>query len=166
MSQIFLPPNVAREMHDAEVRSQMREDLGAMRYWNPKLQQIDEFLQLVRIAENATTDGLTPGYWHVFRMKPGVPATNVLTVEFPDGSYREPDSWMVNMLESKDWQNPRVWQARLRAEKQKQRDKEHARYEERGEMVEEIAGLLKGRNNPGVNFGAKKWARNPTERHK
>jgi len=144
----------------------MSDDLGAMRYWNPKLQQIDEYLQLVRISENAATPGLKAGFWQVLRIKPGVPAVPVLTVEHDDGSFREPDSGMLSQLEKWDMTDDRVIADRARRDAQLKRDRAHEKAEFRGELVDDIKTTYKARNLPGVRFGGEKWSRDPKARRK
>lgn len=153
-------------MRESQVQEQMLEDLGAMRYWNEKLQALDPYLQLTKISENSETPGLTAGYWMVLRMKPGIPAVPIETLQFPDGSYREPGSWMITKIESYDLGDDRVVSERKRIEAQQAKDAQYEKLQTRGEIVDEVATIYKARNNPSVRFGGAKWSRDPRSRKK
>ena len=153
-------------MREAQILEQQLEDLGAMRHWNPQLQKLDPYLQLVRISENATVPGLKAGFWQILRVKEGVPVVPIMVLEGDEGEFREPGEWMLTKVQSWDLSDDRVIRDRARRDAQIARDKAHERAEMRGEIGEEIMGLMKGRNNPGVNFGAKKWSRDPKARKK
>jgi hypothetical protein len=86
-----------------------------------------------RVAEGSQ---LKAGYYHILLHAPGHPTT-VLPLEFPDGSYRDPGSWIYPYLEEQDMWNDRARKAsrnrqeRLRDAENRDRDRERsARVEE------------------------------------
>lgn len=71
------------------------------------LKAIDPLLRLVKAQATVTPgNGLKPGYWHLIRDEPGSFVSYVTPLEWPDGSPREPGSWMYEHLAKEDmWSN-------------------------------------------------------------
>jgi len=132
-------------------------DVGLVRFWNPKLQKLDDGLSLVLAQERANHPSLTPGYWHIVRQHPQA-TTVVLTCSWPDGSYREPGEWMVDKLKSVDNWNRRAMDEITERKRREAAAIEAAKVERRAHLVDDIQTGVKAKGNPGVNFdGSRKW---------
>jgi hypothetical protein len=138
----------SRLQQEAETRNQITA-LAELREWNRKLKEIDERLELVWAPESVTAPGLTPGRFHVLRHNPGAP-TAILVHETPEGGFLEPNSYLLEKLQSSDLWDDRVKRDREKRSKALSRAAEKEREAERESRLDEITGRLKARNNPGV----------------
>jgi len=150
---MWLPPSVSREHLDSTAKheaalSLMTHVKGQLEDWTAELKRIDPYLELIRAAPNATAAGLRPGFYHVMRHNPGAPPS-LLVIEYPDGSYREPDSGILDMLRHADMWDDRV--IRDREKRNREIEKSLAACEEREdrerqeEMMERLDALTKVR---------------------
>ena len=116
---IWLPPSarapepkVSREhregtvAHRALVLSMMYEN-DVTRHWDPELRKIDPLLRLRRAKEHAHAPGVTPDFYHLLRLNQQGPIW-VMAITWPDGSFAEPTSAMLDGLRACDLQNDRV----------------------------------------------------------
>jgi hypothetical protein len=132
MPDLYLPQSsrAAIEADRAEIALQYMSVRGALDHYNPMLKRIDERLELVR-AHDQVAEGspMKAGYYHILLHAPGHPTT-VLPLEYDDGSYREPGSWMFPFLEEQDMWNDRARRAsrnrseRVRAAEERERQRE------------------------------------------
>lgn len=132
MPHLYLPQSARSEIEQdrAEIALQYMSVKGTLEHYNPMLKQIDEKLELVR-AHNTVAPGspMKAGYYHILRHAPGHPTT-VLPLEYDDGSYREPGSWMFPYLDEQDLWNDRAVRAsrkrqeRLREAEARERQRE------------------------------------------
>lgn len=131
---IYLPPGPRAEIarDRAEIAAQYVRIRGTLDRFNEELRRIDPHLSMVKAHDRvALGSPLKAGYYHVIRESPGHPTT-VMPVEHDDGSYKEPDSSVFEMIERNDMWNDRAVRAsrnrqrRLRdaADRQRQRDSE------------------------------------------
>lgn len=112
---------------------------STMAHWNPELARIDPDLSLIRAKHGAQAPGLKPGFWHLMRSTPGAPI-NLIPLEGPGGEFREPGSWMFDMIRSSDLWDGRVTRDRERklaaAEDAKRRARLAEREARQGEILE------------------------------
>lgn len=134
---VWLPPSAQRELVERRLEYeahmlQMVQLKTVMDYYNPSLQEVDPYLQLVK-AEETVEAGvpLRPGFWHIIRHNPGAPPS-VMTIEGEDGEYIEPsyriftllqknDMWNSNSLKEENARRKKLQEAE---ERQKERDRE------------------------------------------
>lgn len=144
---------------DLERDAEADAHLGAAQVVDKMIKAAFPLCELVWVGENATTPGLVPARWHVRyhdrdkgAMAAYMPWCN------QDGSYREPESCMVEWLKSMDLHNrdmvEEIRKARERRDRQ-MRAREDAMREENRDL---FAGHAKARLNPGVSFSkARPW---------
>lgn len=147
---MWLPASTRAELaRDERAITEMTLIDEAVRHFTRELKSIDVDLELVKASNNATLPGLVPGYWHILRK--GTPCT-LITLEGPNGEYREPGSWMFPWLAEQDAWNDRTQQMkkelREKAERAKSREKERERQDRAGQLNE----LLKWQNNASVSM--------------
>ena len=159
---MWVPPKVRRELVDERRRFhagllravELQHQLEA---WNRELRQVDPYLQLVKAHDDASdVPGLRPGYYHVLRHNPGAPPS-LIPIEGPDGSFREPDSSLFDMLRRSDmWNHEAERDRRVRGRRLEQAQQaREAR--ERAERKEEALLRLKALEEPGVAFTDRPW---------
>lgn len=148
MSTLFVPPAVAAELveerrrREAATLNVLREE-AVYDHWNKELRQIEPNLQLVWCPDPAPVDaaaaGAKPGRWHIVRHNPAAPMT-FITLEGPDGSYREPGGWMLDKLREGDLWNAQVARDRealkRRTEDARRREEARLREERDNEVIE------------------------------
>lgn len=141
---LWLPPAVSRELAQETAIRQAAIEMASyvertMAQWNPELQRVDPDLQLIKAKQTSDVPGMKPGFWHLLMVKKGVPTLIVL--EDPlTGGFREPGSWMFDMLRASDLWNGRAVRDRERrldaALRAKQRAKEAEDEERQTEILE------------------------------
>lgn len=143
--------------HEAEVTLMvaLHDELES---YNKELRQIDPDLQLVWAPESATNPALVPGRFHILRRNPPPSPPLLLPLQDDRGNFREPGSWMYDMLRSADLWNDRAQEDRRKAQEEITRQKESRRRAEREELAEEIDLRLKAKNNPGFLFSDVPWS--------
>lgn len=148
MSELFVPPVIARELQE-ESNRRTAEALKAVRgeaiaQWveefNCELRAIDPYLKLVWAPDplpvDAVGSGLRPGRWHIMRSNPGtVPSFMCI---HDNGEYVDPDSRVFEKLRSQDWWNAEVNRDRKRVEKELEEARERRHAEELKQMDEEV----------------------------
>lgn len=135
-----------REQYAAEL-SLMTQEVAE---WNKALKAVDPYLEMVWAPESVQAPGLVPGRYHVLRHNPGAPPSPLpLTDE--KGGFKEPGSWVFDMLEKADLWNDRAARDRKAAQEELkvQRRKRHA--QERREIAEELDDRIKALN-PSVSM--------------
>ena len=123
-----------------------------VQHWTRELKQIDEKLELVWAPENVEHPALVPGRYHIIEQR-GLPTPpNVIPLVGDDNEFREPGSWMFEMLRRGDHWSTRT--QKIREEKiaaaEAARDRAAAR--EREERITEIDERVKALLNPGVSM--------------
>lgn len=154
----FIPGEYLEETaaHAAEVEMMvaLRDELDS---YNKELKQIDPDLELVWAPENVTAPGLSPGRFHVLRRNPPPAPPLLIPLEHEDGSFREPGSWMYDMLRKADLWNDRAQADRKRVQEEITRQRAKRKQEEREETAWEIDSRLKSVNDTSVWMGGKDW---------
>lgn len=132
MATLYLPQSVQHEIETdrAEIAMQYMELRGLLDHWNRELQRIDPRLRMVKAHDRVASDSpLKAGYYHVILDAPGHPST-VLPLEYENGEYREPGSWVFEFMERNDMWNDRAIRAsrnrqqRIREAAERQKDRE------------------------------------------
>lgn len=158
---LWLPPSAEAErveqaqVMDAERNEKLAESLLTIqRYWNRLLKDADPRLELVWVGG---ADGQDHGYgligqrWHVKCHIAGG-ADHFWAIVGEDNEYREPDSRVLEDIAEQRFTSPgffaRAARRRARAEAQAQRAKEA----EREALREEMAGRIKAKLNPAINY--------------
>jgi hypothetical protein len=125
VSQLYLPPSARNEIDRdrAEIMQQYMQVKGTLDHFNRELREIDDRLKMVIANDHVADDSpLKAGYYHILLEAPGHPTT-VLPLEYDNGEYREPGSWIFPYLEEQDMWNDRV----RRAGRERQRKLSEAR---------------------------------------
>jgi len=155
MSQLYLPQSARSEIEQdrAAIAMQYYSVKGTLAHYNPMLKRIDERLELVKAHERvAEGSPMKAGYYHILLHAPGHPTT-VLPLEYDNGEYREPGSWMFPFLEEQDMWNDRARRAsrnrqeRIRDAGARERERESqervAEYNERWKSANSTQILVK-----------------------
>lgn len=171
---LFLPPKVGRELMEERRRREavalesMRRQ-GWMKEFDAELDRIVPGMVIVPCPDPAPLDaaamGFAPGRWNlVWPGYNGGPA-NVLPLEDDDGGYREPGSWVFDMLARADMWNERAMRDQRRikreAEEAKARRLERERAERDQEVLERYAAV--SRTQVSMNRSAP-WSQNSAGR--
>lgn len=162
METLWLPPSEVDRNRDAvlEYEARLRQIREIGDRWSRDLQQIDPYLELVKVPGN---DRILPpyraGFWHVIRINPGAVPTLVLIVETPDGGYRDPDSSLFDELRSMDLWSDRSARERRRREDELLRARDRRKQLEHEDRVAEAMLRLKALESPGVSMSdARPWS--------
>lgn len=145
MAELWIPPDVSRELRDATARHN-RELLDMFQLngsvqsrWNEELGKLDPLLKLAKARDGAVDPQVRPGFWHLLRLNEGAPFW-VQPLMSPTGGFVEPTSAMLELLRQADLQNSRAVRAR-RAQDEREaasraRAKDRDTEDRVGEMVE------------------------------
>jgi hypothetical protein len=143
---IWTPPNVSRELREESRRHEAdllrhAEVKGKLDYWNEEAYKVDPHVEIIKAKENAHQPGLRPGYYHFLIRKPGAPAS-VIPIEYPNGSFRDLDSGIFELLKESDvWSSEHAYRRKER-ERALERAKERDTEERRAELAERITHAL------------------------
>lgn len=150
MTKAWVPPRVEYELAQ-ETQRRQAEALKVLAVeraekwrqdFNRDLEDIEHGLTLVYCPDPAPLDavacGARPGRWHIYR-----PATSGPMLVYPligaDGEFREPGSWVFELLKSQDWWNDRVLSERSKRERRLEAARKRREEDERAEFVAEVA---------------------------
>jgi len=133
---LLVPESVEAERINAEIESQVDAQIQAAAYWNRELKRIDPGLSLVLGRENADDMDLRAGYWAIRKKVPGS-VDAYIVLQGPQGQYREPGAWMLEMLAANDMWNDRVRQDRKRIQRHIAEAKARARQTEKEQRMDE-----------------------------
>jgi hypothetical protein len=133
---LVLPESYEAQQINREIEQQVDAQIEEAAHWNKELKRIDPGLSLVLGAQNAADTELKAGYWHLRKRVPGgVDAYIVL--QGPQGQYREPGAWMLEMLQGADMWDDRVKQDRKRIQRHVAEAKTRARATEKEQALDE-----------------------------
>lgn len=134
MPTIYLPESSRSgiEQDRVEVLQQFSSIKSVIDAFEPDLRRIDPHLRIVKAHDNLPANSqLKAGYWHILRLAPGHPTT-ILPLEYDNGEYREPGSWIFPFMEEQDMWNDRAMRAsRNRAERLRAAEARHRDFEAR-----------------------------------
>lgn len=133
---LLVPESVEAERINAEIESQVDAQIEAAQHWNRELKRIDPGLSLVLGKENADDMELRAGYWAIRKVVPGS-VDAYIVLQGPDGQYREPGSWMLEMLQGADMWNDRRRHEREEIKRRIQISKERAYETEKEARLDE-----------------------------
>lgn len=161
---LWVPPAASRDLVQRRLEYQaqmfgMVQMKHEMDFFNPLLQEIDPYLQLVK-AEDKVKAGnpLRPGFWHVIRHNPGAPPS-VITIEGEDGEYIEPTSRIFEMLQKMDMWNSNSLKEENRKRKQLQKAEDRAKERDRQSRQEEMIERYKAATRTQVSM-TPGWSQN------
>ena len=134
-----------------------------VKHWNRELKQVDEKLELVWAPEGVEHPALVPGRFHIIEHR-GLPTPpNVIPLVGENDEYREPGSWMFEMLRRGDHWSERSM--RIREEKMKAAEaaRERAIQREKEERATELDERVKALLNPGISMAktGRQWTYRP-----
>lgn len=145
MATLFLPPRVARELLDerqrfAQCLRNACDTDAVCDEWNPELRRLDPLMQLVKAPEYTVVGmPLVPGHYHLIRWNEGAPPS-VTPVRHADGSFRVPDSSLLDKLRFLDLQSAQVVAAHRVMQAREQiaeaREKANTREARQGSILE------------------------------
>jgi hypothetical protein len=129
------PGSYEAQQINREIEQQVDAQIEEAAHWNKELKRIDPGLSLVLGVQNASDTELKAGYWHVRKRVPGgVDAYIVL--QGPQGQYREPGAWMLEMLQAADMWNDRVKEERKRIQRHVAEAKARAQATEKEQQLD------------------------------
>jgi hypothetical protein len=145
---IILPPTTRDEIdRDRRMVSEnIMSIMAVKRDFDRDLKQIDDHLEIVKAKDVVTIPGLKAGYWHIVRMNPGHPA-DILILEYPDGSYREPGSWVFDFVMESDLYNDRARKAHRERQKRAVEARERRKALEAEQRIYEMADRVRFRDH-------------------
>lgn len=109
---LVLPESVEAARINAEIDSQVNDQIEEATRWNRELKRIDESLSLVWSPPQADDTELRPGRFMIRKRVSGS-VDAFIPLEGPEGQYREPGPWMLEMLAAND-----MWSDRRRHERE------------------------------------------------
>lgn len=142
-------PTQARSEVMAENRQLVEEFYhvsGKLTYYERELRQVDEHLRIVMAKPETTVDGLKPGYYHIVRLRPGHMAY-IKPVENPDGTWRDLDSYVFELVAEDDMWNDSLQRDKRRAQHRAQEAQQRQRDREAADRVAEFNDRLKHATN-------------------
>lgn len=126
------------EQLNAELEAKVDKCLDKAERWNRELKQIDPSLSLVLGKENVDDSELKASYWHIRQRVPGF-ADGYICLQGPNGEWREPGAWMIDMLLYGDLWNDRARRDRGRIRRRLAEAKERARQTEKEQRWDEAS---------------------------
>lgn len=135
---LILSESAYVEQVNAELEAKVDECLDKAESWNRELKRIDPSLSLVLGKENVEDSELKASYWHIRQRVPGF-ADGYICLQGPQGQYREPGAWMLDMLLYGDLWNDRVKRDRERIRRHLAEAKERARQTEKEQRWDEAS---------------------------
>lgn len=140
MPQLFLPTSARDHIQKdrAEIAIQYMAIDNTIRHYTAELRRIDPHLRMVKAHDRVAPDSsLKAGYYHILRDMEGT-AVNVLPLQYDNGEYREPGSWIFPYLEEQDMWNDRARRASRKRQEAIRAATERQRERERQDRVDEF----------------------------
>lgn len=103
---LFVPESVEAQQINAEIEQQIDAQIEEATHWNRELQRIDPGLSLIWSPPQVEDTELKPGRFMIRKKVPGS-VDAFIPLEGPEGQYREPGVWMLEMLAANDMWNDR-----------------------------------------------------------
>lgn len=144
---MILPPTTRDEIDRdrRETVDNMIEIAAVKADFDRDLKQIDPYLELLKAKDKTTVVGLKAGYWHVIRLNPGHPV-DILPLQYPDGSYRNPGSWIYDFVMESDLWNDRAKRAKREAQAKAVAARERRQARESEDRINEMHERVASRN--------------------
>lgn len=136
---LLLPEHVVRNLRMERAQElAMAEVTEVCQRFNPELRKIDAHLEMVYWPMRAPDiHGFVNGCYHIVRHNPDA-AGSVEPLVDADGNYREPGSWVFDMLAASDMWDDRVMRDRERLRKRAVDARERQKTREREDRREEL----------------------------
>jgi hypothetical protein len=160
---LALPKHLIEETqrYGAELELQAMAVLAdEVKHWTKELKEVDENLELVWAPENVTHPALVPGRFHIIEHR-GLPTPpNVIPLVGDDNEYREPGSWMFEMLRQGDHWSSRSMKIREEKAAKAEAARNRAIAREKEETAAELDDRIKHILRPQVSMykGDRPWA--------
>lgn len=163
MAELWTPQNNEADVErEALVTRTLGEHIAGGRALERELRRLDPYLRVVFIGERAPTGvpGVHPGRWHIQRKNPDAPDT-YLSLLGPGGSYREPDSSLIEEMKRQDlWKEgamERLMKTRAEEIERRRRDEELRREQN----IDEAAATYRAAKRVAGEGGMKsrRWAK-------
>ena len=133
---LLVPESVEAERINAEIERQVDAQIDLAQHWNRELKRIDPGLSLVLGKENADDMELRAGYWAIRKVVPGS-VDAYIVLQGPQGQYREPGPWMLEMLNENDMWNDRRRHERKEIKRRLSEAKARAEQTEKEQRLDE-----------------------------
>lgn len=147
---VWLPESTRSELaRDQKAIAEMTLIDEACKHFTTELRSIDADLELVKASNNATLPGLRPGFWHILRK--GTP-THIMSLEGPNGEFREPGSWMYSWVLEQDSWNDRTQRMKEELSKKADTAKQREKNREREDRIEELNDRWKHATNVSLSM--------------
>lgn len=136
---LHLPEQVVRRLREERAQElAMAEVDRVCAEFNPELKRIDANLEMVYWPmRHPDIHGFIPGCYHIVRHNPQG-AGSVEPLVDADLQYREPGSWVFDMLAASDMWDDRVMRDREKLRRRSEQARERAKAREREERREEL----------------------------
>lgn len=133
MPTIYLPQSIRSgiEQDRLEIMQQYSEVRGTLDRFNPELRRIDPRLHMVKAHDKvAAGSPMKAGYYHILLDDPAAGTVMIKPLQYDNGEFREPGSWMFEELAKEDMWNDRAMREgrersrRMREAGERQRQRE------------------------------------------
>lgn len=150
---LILPDHLVdeTEAYAAELAA-MAVLVDEVKHWNRELKQVDDALELVWAPENVTHEALVPGRYHIIEHRPMPTPPNVIPLVGENNEFREPGSWMFEMLRRGDHWSSRSRKIREERLKAAESARNRAAAREKEERVAELDERIKSFLTPSVSM--------------
>lgn len=133
---ILLSERYEAEQINREIAEQVDEQIAVADHWNTELRKIDPGLSLVLGRDNAEGYEVQASHWAIRKKVPGS-VDEYIILQGPDGQYREPGSWMLEMLQGADMWNDKRRHERKEIQRRVTEAKERAYATEKEQRLDE-----------------------------
>lgn len=133
---LLLSERYEAEQINREIAEQVDEQIAVADHWNTELRKIDPGLSLVLGRDDAEGYEIRPSHWAIKKRVPGS-VDEYIVLQGPDGQYREPGVWMLEMLQGADMWNDRRRHERKEIQRKVQEAKERAHQTEKEQRLDE-----------------------------
>jgi hypothetical protein len=133
---LILSERSEAEQINREIAEQVDEQIAVADHWNTELRKIDPGLSLVLGRDDAEGFEVRASHWAIKKRVPGS-VDEYIVLQGPEGQYREPGAWMLEMLQGADMWNDRRRHEREEIKRRIQVSKERAYETERQQRLDE-----------------------------
>lgn len=132
---LWVPESVQAKNEQRDLLVQ--EARGQFAWFERRLKDIDERLDLVCALERIDAKGFMPGFWHIRRRNDGA-ADSYMPICGPNGEFMEPSECHLDELASRDmWRDPKVAERKFEAIEREHESKKRLAREDRRERMKD-----------------------------
>jgi hypothetical protein len=156
---LHLPDSVVRGLREERASQIAMAEVNAVcAEFTRELKRIDAYLEMVYWPMRAPqTLGFVNGCYHIVRHNPGAAGT-VEPLVGKGGEYREPGSWVFDMLRKGDLWNAEAQRERVKLQKRAQASADRAKAREAEERKEELRDRVNALTRTSVSLNdASPW---------